>query len=254
MDRWQEYFREINLDQKERKIINRFLKMVQKQNFLVASEILKKYGKDVEAFELICWGLEEFPDYVPAKVAYSREMFEKGFIVDVWKTLIVAQELLGENTLALNLLFKSSILLSYEKEFEQLKNSLKLNRCFDQQSAIAFDLYEQKGMSESREYLLGVFKSRQIDVNLKSMFLNQSPAHPDLNLVDIKDPETYLAEIKKEQDHIWRDKNLNQFKMKHLSEVFLKDSVEEDFDEESEEFANAQLAIGFYERLMTELS
>ena len=68
-------------------MIKRFLGKTFNQSFLPMVELLKKYDLQDEAFELLNYGVKQYPRYTAANILLAKELYEKGLVQDAWEQI-----------------------------------------------------------------------------------------------------------------------------------------------------------------------
>ena len=152
-------------DRKDRRILENFKARPDSGGLLPVFCLMKKYQRDQEAFELLAWGLEKYPDYLPLRVRYSRELYEKGLIQEAWNCLGQGSpEALKSNVMGQKLRFKLAILCGYEASARNIFNQLQFSRQADGELTELGRILQVDGISLVREKILKEFRQNKTEL------------------------------------------------------------------------------------------
>jgi len=154
---------------KERSLLRSFREKPGAAGLLPVFQLLKKYKRDQEGFELLAWGLEKFPDYIPVRVKYAQQLYEKGLLQESWNSLEGGcSRSLQANVLGQKLRFRLAILCGYESSAGTIFNQMQFNRQADREVLHLGKLLQVDGIRRAREEILLEFQGNSVDVVVPS--------------------------------------------------------------------------------------
>ncbi|NRA43591.1 MAG: hypothetical protein HRU09_01410 [Oligoflexales bacterium] len=166
MKSWLEALKNNRFERKDRKMIKRFLGKTFNQSFLPMVELLKKYDLQDEAFELLNYGVKQYPRYTAANILLAKELYEKGLVQDAWEQIKRVKAPLHDNILAQKIMFKVSILNEHESTAKSILQHMTHRRLLDNELELLGKELKLGGIQSAKSSLVNQFRKQGIKLSL----------------------------------------------------------------------------------------
>ncbi|MEZ4742699.1 MAG: tetratricopeptide repeat protein [Bdellovibrionota bacterium] len=214
MDLWSPILEKINLSRTEKEVVNRFRKDPQGRSFLPVADILKRHQFVDESIELLTRGVLAHKTFTVARVVLVRELYNKGLIVEAWKTLEQTTSSLKQNILAQKLKFKLAIALGYNLIAASTIEHMKIQNMLDEETTALGETFETSGIYEARKILINQWNSQGVQIDLPA-YVEQAP-----NVMDADKSIDTINEKKSDEFPSYNINTVKGFQVVRLEEIF----------------------------------
>src|SRR5262249_34689163 len=114
--------------------------------------------------ELLTQGVARHPNFTIARVVLTRELYNKGLILQAWRILEESPVNLFENALAQRLKFKLALLLTDEINARQTLTNLKRGDQIDSEMKRYGEIFDVQGLLAARDTLKRDLKNLGIEM------------------------------------------------------------------------------------------
>lgn len=151
--KWMSVLNDVPLTREEKKRIDDFVQTKKASSILPAYHLLKSKEFLSEAIELLSFGLNLFPKHLTLRVTLAKEIFHRGLVKEALKYLAPFIYELRQNALAMELCFKSYILLELEKQTSECFQSMEKEGVISASIQDLVGVYKNQGFSAAHDYL-----------------------------------------------------------------------------------------------------
>lgn len=163
---WIKMARQLPLSRAEQEVVRRFEEDPAGRQFLPLSDLLRSHKLFDESIELLTQGVQDHPGFSVARVVLTRELFQRGLVLDAWNVLEHAPLPLTDNVLAQKLRFKMAILLGDESSARGAYQHLRIQQGIDPEIKKIADQLDMDGLLMTRDAFQIDLQRRGIDLKL----------------------------------------------------------------------------------------
>jgi len=149
----------MDLSRSERSVLERYRMDPHGRTFLPLADVLRTHGLMDESIELLWRGVRAHPSFAMARVILARELFQKGLLTDAWQTLQDSPTALGDNILALKILFKLNVLFENLEGSERARQDILQRGEPDEEIRELTGIFTLRGLGATKDFLLQQFSS-----------------------------------------------------------------------------------------------
>jgi tetratricopeptide (TPR) repeat protein len=149
----------IELSRSERSVLERYRMDPHGRTFLPLADVLRTHGLIDESIELLWRGMRAHPSFAMARVILARELFQKGLLTDAWQTLQDSPTTLGDNIVALKILFKLNVLFENLEGSERTRQEILQRGDPDEEIRELTGIFTLRGLRATKDFLLQSFMS-----------------------------------------------------------------------------------------------